>query len=104
MKNMNLADYFANKVKGKAQTNEFAKNILHTNIIHLKASVDPKISTSFEKKWGGVRLWITKWTFKLSCTVSETEYRDSHRAKGCRIQQTKSGTDLFHRCLLSYTM
>ena len=32
------------------QTNEFARNILHTDI-HLKASADTKISTFLEKKW-----------------------------------------------------
>ncbi len=45
------------------QTNEFGRNILHTNIMYLKASTDVKIST-FLAKNGGMRLWITKWTFK----------------------------------------
>ena len=45
------------------QTNEFARNILHTSIMYLKASADVKISTFLEKN-GGTRLWITKWTFK----------------------------------------
>ncbi len=44
------------------ETNEFARNILLTNIMYLKASADVKISTFLEKN-GGMRLWITKWTF-----------------------------------------
>ncbi len=42
--------------------NEFARNILHTNIMASKASADVKIST-FLKRNGGMRLWITKWIF-----------------------------------------
>ena len=47
------------------QTNECARNILHTNIMYLKATVDVKHSTFLEKN-GGMRLWITKWTFNLT--------------------------------------
>ncbi len=43
------------------QTNEFARNNLHTNIMYLKASTDVKISTFLEKN-GWMRLWITKRT------------------------------------------
>ncbi len=36
--------------------------------MYLKASTGTKISTFLEKN-GGMRLWITKWTFKISCAV-----------------------------------
>ena len=34
------------------QTNEFAKYVLHRNIMYLKASADVNISTFFGEKWG----------------------------------------------------
>ena len=45
------------------QTNEFSQNILYTNIMYQKVSIDVKI-TKFLEKNGGMRLWIMKWTFK----------------------------------------
>ena len=55
------------------QTNVFARNILHTNIICLKASADVKILTFLEKNGGGgwVRLWIKKWTFKTLVEIKQ---------------------------------
>ena len=50
------------------QTNEFGRNTLHTNITYPKASTDVKIST-FLVENVGMRLWITKWTFKKSMVV-----------------------------------
>ena len=44
-------------------TYEFARNILHTDIVYLNASSDVKNPT-FWRKNRGMRLWITKWTFE----------------------------------------
>ncbi len=46
-------------------------NILHTNM-DLKASADVKIST-FLVKYGGMRLWIRKWTFKVVIVLSRVK-------------------------------
>ncbi len=39
-----------------------ARNILHTNMVYLKASADKLF---LRKTIGGIRRWITKWTFKM---------------------------------------
>ena len=49
----------------RRRTNESARNIFHTNIMYLKASTGIKISTCLEQN-GGMRLWITKWTFNVN--------------------------------------
>ncbi len=57
-----------NSVDSPNKINELARNILHTNIMYLKASADIKNSTFLEKN-GGLSLWITKWTFKINGPV-----------------------------------
>ncbi len=51
------------------QASDFVRNVLHINIMYLKASADVNISTFLEKN-GGMRLWITKWTIKLADMVT----------------------------------
>ncbi len=46
------------------QTNEFARNILHTNILYLKASTAVKIATFFGEIWG-VDSMDMKWALEL---------------------------------------
>ena len=52
-----VANYYVNIINRKfdrlfCQTNEFARNTLHTNIMYLKASADAKIWTFFGENWG----------------------------------------------------
>ncbi len=52
-----VGNYYVNIINGHIyrlfrQTNEFARNIVHTNITYLKASADVKISTFLEKNGG----------------------------------------------------
>ncbi len=56
-------------------TSKFARNIFSTNNMYLKASTGIKIST-FLAKNGGMRLWITKWTFNSQLSHSSFNYHD----------------------------
>ena len=51
----------------------FAKQINLQTLCILVASTDVKISTALEKKWGGVRLRITRWTFNACYSIKRRE-------------------------------
>ncbi len=66
------------------QTNEFARNIFHTNIMYLKAFTGVKISTFFF--WGGGGWWVKgSWNGTIKLNLSNMMMKMRNKIKGCYL-------------------